>query len=155
MKPENRFRLAVEKLLPEEVHCEKMANPYRAGGADCWYDGPSADMWVEWKWCKMPKRDTTMIVPDLSTLQKLWLRGRFKNGRAVAVIVGTPDGCIVFVTPDAWEVGVTRGEAQVLTKQQAANWIREHVASSRGSERPGGPGGVHDGVLRRPDVECG
>lgn len=137
MKPENRFRVAVHKLLPPAVYHVKMNNPFAGGIPDDWYSGSRSDLWVEYKWLPaLPKRDTTVIVPALEPLQRSWCDGRYKEGRRVRVVVGFPTGCIIFASPEEWNAGIARGKAQVLSKQQLANWIRDHVVEHTSA---GGP----------------
>jgi hypothetical protein len=104
-----------------------MANPYRGGTADVWYDG-AKDLWVEYKFMpKVPKRGT--ILADLSALQLRWLRGRYDNGRHVAVILGSPIGGVV-LEHLTWEHALTPDEFAnvVKTKQELAAWIIAAVA---------------------------
>lgn len=70
----------------------KNHNQYNGGIADCWYSGPAGDLWIEYKFVVLPKRDNTLIVPDLSALQVDWLSSRSKEGRRVGVIIGCKEG---------------------------------------------------------------
>lgn len=90
--PENTFIGSVHRHLPEAVYHMKNHNQYVGGIADCWYSGPAGDLWVEYKFVVLPKRDGTMIVPDLSALQIDWLKNRSKEGRRVGVIIGCKEG---------------------------------------------------------------
>ena len=80
----------------------KNHNQYIGGIADCWYSGPAGDLWVEYKFIKVPVRDDTMIDlvggknPDLSHLQQDWLKSRHAEGRSVGVIVGSTNGGVWF-----------------------------------------------------------
>lgn len=119
--PENRYLASINRLLPETIHREKMHNPYRGGTFDMWYSGKMADIWVEYKWVpKIPKKGLT---PDLSELQKKWGRGRTEEGRRVYVIVGTPEGGVVFNAPNEWEAGFADVSNQLRTKNEVANTI--------------------------------
>ena len=69
--PENRFIASIHRLLPNELHAEKMHNPYRGGTFDVWYSGNKADIWVEYKY------DDNWLSP----LQAKWGRGRHAEGR--------------------------------------------------------------------------
>ena len=62
-KPETTFYTSVHRHLPSTdlLHREKMSNPYRGGTFDHWYSGKKADLWIEWKFVVLPKRDDTMI----------------------------------------------------------------------------------------------
>lgn len=124
--PETRFYTAIHKLLPKNLHREKMHNPYRGGTADVWYSGTADDLWVEYKYVsKVPVKAPINIWKELSALQLQWLRGRYEEGRNVVVILGTPVGAWVY-TALSWETqGVTRetlAEAG-FTKQAVATYI--------------------------------
>lgn len=142
-KPETTFYTSVHKHLPplSQLHREKMANPYRGGTFDHWYDG-ERDLWVEWKFILVPKRPTTLIdlvTPRgkkqeslLSGLQQEWGRARYDNGRDVWVIVGCAAGGVVFSTPygdRGWESPLTT-EAftkRLVSRKQIAESITRHT----------------------------
>ena len=90
--PENTFIRGVHKHLPKDVYHMKNHNQYVGGIPDCWYSGPAGDLWIEYKHVVLPKRDDTLIVPNLSALQMEWLTDRSKEGRSVGVIVGAKEG---------------------------------------------------------------
>lgn len=90
--PENTFIGSVHRHLPVGVYHMKNHNQYVGGIADCWYSGPAGDLWIEYKFVVLPKRDDTLITPNLSALQIDWLNGRSKEGRRVGVIIGTKEG---------------------------------------------------------------
>ena len=128
-KPETTFYTSVHKHLPppSELYREKMSNPYRAGGADFWYSGNKRDLWVEWKFVVLPKRDDTPIRIDLSPLQREWLRRRHEEGRNVAVIVGCKEGGVAFRECN-WEgTPLTCAAFKLFLQPRAelANWIRD------------------------------
>jgi len=148
MKPENTFIASVHRMLAPpprpnmnipvglknitRLHKEKMHNTFRSGTADVWYSG-RMDLWIEYKWVpRLGKK----ITPKLSPNQKLWLNGRWVEGRNVKVVVGSPNGCIVFRTPIEWLYGVELSDAQVLTKAEIARWIEKEcgLAGSQGHQ---------------------
>jgi hypothetical protein len=93
--PEGRFYEAVEKRLrPYGIHCEGMANPYRGGTPDRYYEGDRKAIWVEYKWYdKLPVRGFDLTAgksPKLTPLQDAWLERAHDNGVKVYVIVGFP-----------------------------------------------------------------
>jgi hypothetical protein len=110
-KPETTFIGSVHKHLPLSLYRVKNHNEYAAGIADCWYSG-KRDLWIEYKFIEVPKRDTTLIDlvggknPPLSHLQQGWLRERSAEGRNVWVIVGCREGG-VFFRKRTWETPVT------------------------------------------------
>lgn len=126
-KPEGTFTRGVHKYLPSDVYFMKNNNPYLGGPADCWYSAKRADLWVEYKY--IPKVPVTAdVVPNLSALQTEWLRGRHKEGRNVAVIVGCPDGGVVLRNLK-WEKPIPRAEfvRSIQTRAELAAWIYNEV----------------------------
>jgi hypothetical protein len=112
----------VHKHLPKEIYREKMHNPYRGGTPDVWYSGPKTDMWIEYKWQKVPK--SGVLVPELSALQSDWLIRRTAEGRKCYVIVGTPDGAHVLTRPLAWTKGAKVNPLfRGLSDGAVADWI--------------------------------
>ena len=61
--PENNFISSVHKHLPMKLYRMKNNNPYNGGIADVWYSGSKADLWIEYKFVKLPARDTTPSPP--------------------------------------------------------------------------------------------
>lgn len=125
-KPESNFRLKVEKKLPPTLHREKNANPFRGGTADCWYSGDKADLWVEYKFLpRVPQRGSvTCERLGLSPLQLQWLRGRYTEGRNVAVVVGTPAGGVIMCDL-AWEKThtVEGFQKKIVPVEDISQWI--------------------------------
>lgn len=127
--PETRFIASVHRHLPPvtEFHREKMANPYRGGTADSWYSGDKGDLWIEWKWIELPKRDTTEIdltagaKPMLSMLQQDWIKNRLAEGRRVWVVVGFKEGCMIFKDTN-WSIPYTAKQYRLRS------WSREETA---------------------------
>lgn len=112
-QPENTFIAAVHRHLPVDLYRMKNHNQYNGGIPDVWYSGPAGDLWVEYKFVVLPKRDATVIKVELSDLQKHWLAFRHAEGRNVGVIVGCKDGGV-------WMPGIT--------------WKNQHTAKAfRGS----------------------
>ena len=103
--PETTFVQSVHRLLPKKVYRMKNHNEFNGGIADCWYDGPLGDLWVEYKFVVLPKRDDTLVRIELSELQMQWLRERKFNGRNVVVVVGCKEGGVWLDHPRKWEVG--------------------------------------------------
>lgn len=94
--PENTFIRSVHRHLPVELYVLKNNNQFHAGIADCWYSGPAGDLWIEYKFVALPKRENTNIEISLSELQKHWLRSRHAENRTVGVIVGCKEGGVYF-----------------------------------------------------------
>lgn len=128
-KPETRFYTAVHKLLPKELHREKMHNPYRGGTADVWYSGTLDDLWVEYKWLPVvPKMSDIPIGKFLSPLQLQWLQKRHEEGRNVVVILGSPEGAWIFERR-SWEGSLHPNQLRDarMTKRDVADYIRRRT----------------------------
>jgi len=118
-KPENSWRLGCYKYLPPSVYHEKMHNPYRGGTPDDWFSGSARDLWAEVKFVVVPKRDSTMIVPNLSPLQLDWLTNRRAQGRNCWVIVGCKEGGAILRNPSNWGGLTTAYFRTLLTTRKA------------------------------------
>lgn len=126
--PENTFIGSVHKHLPpvEDFFRMKNHNVYIGGIADVWYSG-TKDLWVEYKFIVVPKRDDTVI--DLiskppkgdsiiSSLQQKWLKDRYGEGRSVAVIVGSKEGGVLFLG-NSWGKTYTAATFRSLLRTRA------------------------------------
>jgi hypothetical protein len=108
--PENTFIASVHRHLPSESELYRMKNNnmFNSGIADCWYSA-ARDLWIEWKFVIVPKRDDTMIdlhagkKPAMTALQREWLRRRHEEGRNVWVGIGSKDGGVILTDPRYWE----------------------------------------------------
>lgn len=131
-KPETTFYQSVHRHMSPQVYHLKMHNPYVGGPADSWYSGPAADLWVEWKYVILAKRPATPIGVTLSPLQRTWLRDRHQEGRNVAVIVGCPEGGVIF-RDLSWETPLKceAYRARLQPRKALAAWIEGFVC--RGS----------------------
>lgn len=131
-KPETTFYESVHRRLKKrapEVYFEKMYNPYRGGTWDVWYSGKKRDLWVEYKWMpKIPARPTTLVVPGLSALQLAWGAGRYEEGRNLAVILGCPEGGVIYQDL-GWEEEMEASIFKQMIKDRdaVANWIIQQV----------------------------
>lgn len=121
-KPETVFINSVHAHLDRGLlYWMKNHNDYVGGIFDCWYSGKakkSTDFWIEYKFVVLPKRDSTMIVPDLSSLQTEWGTERNREGRNVAVIVGCKEGG-VYLHPEQWAALSTYDFKKQLESRQA------------------------------------
>lgn len=103
--PENTFIASIHRHLPagrEDPYWMKNNNLYTSGIWDVWYSGMVRDLWVEYKFEKLPKRPNTVVPIDLSALQLDWGKARHEEGRNLAVIVGTTRGGVIFTNRE-WE----------------------------------------------------
>ena len=108
----------------------KIHDSFAGGVPDSYIEGPKSDLWIEYKWCNLPKRDTTLIDlanPNqyLSRLQQEWLRRRHNLGRNDAcVVLGHEKGVNIFLGL-SWETPIqkTRLLNQALSKADAREKI--------------------------------
>jgi hypothetical protein len=100
-KPENSFIHGVHRYVT--CYKEKMNNPYRGGTPDVYYEGNRNCLWVEYKFILVPARDTSFILPELSDLQKHWLRRCHANTGRARVVIGCKAGGVMMQHPDQWE----------------------------------------------------
>lgn len=129
-KPETTFIKSIHRLIPN-VYAEKMNNPYRSGTADVWYSGVVGDLWIEYKYLPRIPRSLE-ILPDLTPRQLRWLGNRFDEGRNVAVVLGTPQGGVIY-RDKAWCRPLTSEEIKPLlcSKADIARWIFSEVGAGR------------------------
>jgi hypothetical protein len=122
-KPETTFYTGVHRHLPTSLHKEKMNNPFRGGTWDFWFSG-KRDLWVEYKFVVLPKRESTLVDVTLSSLQIDWGAGRSAEGRNIAVIVGCKEGGVILCNQD-WTQPIPcssfRGRLQ--SRAAIAHWI--------------------------------
>lgn len=150
-KPENTFIASVHRkfgprLLP---YFEKNSNPWRSGTPDVYYSGDVGDLWVEYKFdpsikaakitkvaklikvptlIKVPK----LILPDLSPRQMCWLNDRHAEGRNVAVILGTPDGGVIYRNKEWCEpLSAIDLAARLQSREAIARWIHSQVGNKK------------------------
>lgn len=123
VKPENNFISGVHKHLPPAIYRMKTNNPYVAGIPDCYYSGNGGSLWIEYKFIpKLPARVPVKI--ELSALQRQWLDGRNAEGRNVAVVVGSPEGAVIFRVENLDAVlSATNFRQLMSTKKEVAEWI--------------------------------
>jgi hypothetical protein len=127
-KAETQFITSVHKHLPpaSKLYREKNHNMYRAGTADCWYSGTLDDLWVEYKYeISFPIQDR-FIKPDLSPLQEKWCNDRFNEGRNIRVIVGYPQGGIIYYNPTEWferGLDIVQLKDRLMSRKELADYI--------------------------------
>lgn len=125
---------ALAKQYGDSVMRWKINDDYAGGVPDAWYRGHAGSLFIEYKYVKsLPKRDTTVIKPNLSGLQKVWLQRAERLGQKTAVVVGSPDGHYIFEGL-SWQDGVDK--TSYLTKSKKtkdiASWINKSVSISAG-----------------------
>jgi len=115
----------IRSLKKDGVYCLKIQTMLNNGIPDLWCSA-KRDIWLEIKYRKdVPARESTYFFPGLSSLQAQWLDNRYKEGRNVAVILGSPIGCYIYIKRE-WTEGITRNNL-VLTKSQVVAWIENQT----------------------------
>jgi hypothetical protein len=137
-KPETTFYTSVHRHLPppSQLYRMKNNNQYVAGVADHWYSGKH-DLWVEWKFIKVPVRDGTVIDlvggkdPVISNLQQEWIKDRTAEGRAAWVIVGSEKGGAVFRLVADWQRPHTAAQfrSRLLSRPEIAACIHKFTST--------------------------
>lgn len=119
---ESQFTAAIKRKLHKDVYALKVSLRFAKDVADNWYSGKGGDLWVEWKYLKStPKRFHT---PKLSPGQRIWLNARYDEGRNVAVMVGCPDGGIIY-QHKSWNEGLST--EHLVPRAELVNFIEKAV----------------------------
>ncbi len=116
---EAAYTKALNKHLPLNVRCWKINDAFEGGVPDCFYrdkTGAVPPMWSEHKLIKaLPKRESTLIVPNLSALQLMWLMEAKEANERVCVVIGceelrTHEGVksVILFDPKQWQQGVSK-----------------------------------------------
>ena len=142
-KRETVFRNNVHKHLPKGFFRQgNGAGGFSANGVpDVYYDGPRADLWVEYKFNPVLPR-SGVVVGGYTKLQLQWMTRRYNNcrvihcsSRNVVGIVGLPGNkACIQVTPYEWENGTPLSEA--VPNKEVAHWIAEYCGVSSKPDRP-------------------
>lgn len=120
---ESQYTAAINRKLRDSIYVWKIMNTMQNGIPDCWYSGDKNDLFAEFKYIKkIPKRNSTLIKPDLSRLQSKWLTDRYKEGRNVCVILGSPIGAYIYKNPSWMNSKITKCDL-ILNQKQVVEWI--------------------------------
>lgn len=96
---ESSFIKSIHIKLPRSIYKWKINDSLTNGVADAYYSAKGGDLWVEYKYIPtLPKRESTLIKTCLTEQQALWLNARSVEGRSVALVIGSPDGCLILDT---------------------------------------------------------
>jgi hypothetical protein len=123
---ESQYTQAVHKYLPSWVYAWKINASFAKGVPDAYYSSNKTDLWIEYKFLQsLPKK--SKVVPNLSRLQLKWLQNRHKEGRNVAVVVGSPEGSFILTDPIYWSEGFIPNSFKSHSKKEVALWIESFV----------------------------
>ena len=111
----------------------KNHNQYNAGIPDVWYSGLERDLWVEYKFIALPKRNDTIITIGLSALQVIWITKRREEGRNVGIIVGCAAGGVGFdgITDSKLPITTADFKNHIKSRVELANEIERFVNGPR------------------------
>jgi hypothetical protein len=110
---ESEFTRAVHKHLPPDIWAWKICDEYMGGIPDAYYRSKVTGkaLWIEYKYLqKLPVKDSTLIVPALSGLQKKLLQETVDCGQQAMVIVGFKSAGAIYTSPDEWLNGLPKHE---------------------------------------------
>lgn len=86
--------------------------------------GPNDTVWVEFKWLgDLPKRENTIVRPNLSRNQLSWMRKLQQNNQSSMTVVGLPKECVVFATIETMANGIPNKDIQTLTHNELVELI--------------------------------
>jgi hypothetical protein len=127
---EHGYIRSIHRPLPSEMHKWKIHDNYAGGVPDCWYSGPAANIWVEYKWiAKLPKRDTTLIKPNLSAQQLAWLIKMSGHSISCACIIGSPAGGFLLTEKEQWINGIEKHT--IISNKEVSKWLTEFCMETR------------------------
>lgn len=131
---ESQTAQKIKKRLPREIHWQSNTGALMSNGTpDKYLDGWKSDLWIEFKQLgALPRNGTVCVAPvpnvkkqprgHLTPLQRQWLGRRHANGGNAVVIVGLPNGCVVWLaTPREWDEGVSIARADSI--EEVVRWI--------------------------------
>lgn len=107
------FTRAVHKRLPDTLWAWKICDPYMGGIPDAYYRNRETGgaVWVEYKYIKrLPAKETTMIVPNLSQLQLKLLNETVESGQKAIVIIGYGSKGVILEDKSQWVTGISKSE---------------------------------------------
>ena len=126
---ESSFTASLRRYAPEPLVMRKFSDRFNAGVSDTLNRvvtglGNERALWVEYKYLhELPKRDTTIVVPDLSQAQlDFFTETRDSNGFAVCALGYANDNVVLF--PQEFEVSglpVSVIKANTMTRKQ---WVK-------------------------------
>lgn len=128
-----------KRLSAAEMRTWKVNDNFAGGVPDAFYRHRQGKrpLWAEYKFIKaLPKRTGTIVKPNLSEQQLIWLKEAIAANELAVVIIGCEDikyqrqVCgVVMTDPNEWEHGITAGlfaeRAETLNYNAMARFIRD------------------------------
>ena len=124
---EHSFIRAVHRRLPADILRWKINDSYAGGVPDAFYAGAARCLFVEYKFVKIPVRNSTNLRIGLSEQQKLWLNKMHDLDQFVGVVVGSQENAIILLN-GAWNQSITKATfmQHSSTVANVADWIHSH-----------------------------
>lgn len=128
---EKQLIAAITKKLPKTIHQQSMTmgSLTMNGTPDRYFDGPKADIWIEFKMRTTIAKGLLVLggveagrQGAYSPLQFAWMCRRYAYGGNVVGIIGLPDKRVAIqTTPKQWEFGSPLNET--ISIPEATKWI--------------------------------
>lgn len=135
-KPHNTFITNVNKTVESNFYWKVNAD-YAPGVPDCFYEGSQRDLWIEYKYTVMPKRDSTLIKltdynKHMSLNQQKWIKRRYLARGDAWVILGTEQKAGYIFNDLSWKIPISTGDvkAGLLTFKEIAQHINAFINST-------------------------
>ena len=120
---EHGFVRSVHRQLSPDVFVWKINDKYAGGVPDAFYAGPARCLFIEYKYVKLPKRDTTLVKTSLSVQQKLWLDRMLGMDKQVALVIGSVLGSIIIDKDWDHPIPTELFRQRAMSTQAVAKWI--------------------------------
>jgi hypothetical protein len=127
---EHGFIKSVHRHLPADTFRWKIHDTFTGGVPDAMYAGPASILFVEYKYLKLPKKETTVIKTGLSALQLQWLDTMLNYDATPAVIIGTAVGGIILTDQEWYKELRLKDFEYALDTKQLSNWIYRSINES-------------------------
>ena len=128
--PEAHFKSGINTFAKNFIYVESMANPYRRGTPDVYYEGPKGCLWVEYKFLK--RIPSQFYYTDiLSPFQVKWIKRAISNNVKCAIVVGHfSKGIIEFIKkPEQLHNELLKDSfySKLINKRQIAEQIIKQI----------------------------
>ena len=135
---ESQFTAALRKELKDTIYALKLNCAFARGVPDCYYSGSKSDLWNEHKYFKILPPVIDLTKPTItSMLQQTWLIGRHKEGRNVAMVIGSVEGHLLLKGLE-WQIPIPRDvfRSRMKTKKELAREVIELLGPIAGDILP-------------------
>lgn len=120
---EHGFVRSVHRQLSPDIFVWKINDKYAGGVPDAFYAGPARCLFIEYKYVKLPKRDTTLVKTSLSEQQKLWLDRMSGMDKHVALVIGSILGTIIIDKDWDYPIPTELFRQRAMSTKAVAQWI--------------------------------